>query len=188
MAVEGEDARLRPRVRRATPPFPDRRSLTRCAMHEPQPSKSALIPSADSVQPESTQPPVGAASVADLPQPTAGVPAGTRYGRFALQRFHAKGGLGEVHVALDEELHREVALKGMQARCASDPSARRRFLNEAEITARLEHPGIVPIYGLVQDEQGQPCYAMRFIAGQSLAQAIKNWHSSGAPAYDALPF
>src|SRR5438477_105545 len=67
-------------------------------------------------------------------------------------------------------------------------SPRRRFLNEAEITARLEHPGIVPIYGLVQDEQGQPCYAMRFIAGQSLAEAIKNWHASGAPTYDALPF
>ncbi len=145
-------------------------------MHEPQRSKSAPVPlPADSAQPESTHPPpAGGAPVADRAHPTAAGKAGPRYGHFALQRFHAKGGLGEVHVAVDEELHREVALKRMQARCASDPSARRRFLNEAEITARLEHPGIVPIYGLVQDEQGQPCYAMRFIAGQSLADAIRN--------------
>src|SRR5438128_1722470 len=98
-------------------------------MHEPQYSKSAPVPSpADSAQPESTQPPqAGVAPVADRAHPTASVPAGPRYGRFVLQRFHAKGGLGEVHVALDEELNREVALKRMQARCASDPSARRRF-------------------------------------------------------------
>ncbi len=64
-------------------------------------------------------------------------PFGPRYGRYAIQRFHAKGGLGEVHVALDEELKRNVALKRMQDRCANDPAARRRFLNEAEITARL---------------------------------------------------
>jgi serine/threonine protein kinase len=101
-----------------------------------------------------------------------------RYGRFAVQRFHAKGGLGEVHVAVDEELKRDVALKRMQERCANDPAARRRFLNEAEITAKLEHPGIVPIYGLVQDEHGQPCYAMRFIEGESLGDAIKRFHGA----------
>jgi tRNA A-37 threonylcarbamoyl transferase component Bud32 len=99
-----------------------------------------------------------------------------QFGRFAVKCFHAKGGLGEVHVAVDEELHREVALKRMQERCAHDPAARRRFLNEAEITARLEHPGIVPIYGLVHDENDQPCYAMRFIAGQSFSEAIREFH------------
>jgi eukaryotic-like serine/threonine-protein kinase len=113
--------------------------------------------------------------------------SGTRYGRFALQRFHARGGLGEVYVAVDAELGREVALKRMQGRIVHDAGAKRRFLNEAEITANLEHPGIVPIYGLVQDEQGQTCYAMRFIAGESLADAIKKWHGT-APDYAALSF
>jgi serine/threonine-protein kinase len=130
----------------------------------------------------STTPPAGS----DATQEVA-VPSGTCYGRFALQRFHAKGGLGEVHVAVDTELGREVALKRMQERCAHDPAAKRRFLNEAEITAKLEHPGIVPIHGLVQDEQGQPCYAMRFIAGESLSEAIKRWHEAKAD-YTALPF
>jgi serine/threonine protein kinase len=110
------------------------------------------------------------------------------YGRFAVQRLHARGGLGEVHVAVDEELHRAVALKRMQQRFANDQSARRRFLNEAAITARLEHPGIVPIYGLVQDDRGQPCYAMRFIEGESLAAAIKRFHGlqSGADVKDSV--
>src|SRR5262249_38909544 len=103
-------------------------------------------------------------------------PGPRRFGRFAVQRFHAKGGLGEVHIAVDEELKRDVALKRIQERCAKDPEARRRFLNEAEITAKLEHPGIVPVYGLVQDEHGQPCYAMRFIEGESLAEPIKRVH------------
>jgi serine/threonine-protein kinase len=113
--------------------------------------------------------------------------AGPHCGRFTLQRFHAKGGLGEVHVAVDAELGRDVALKRMQDRYTRDAAARHRFLNEAEITARLEHPGIVPIYGLVQDDQGHPCYAMRFIAGESLADALKKWHES-EPDYSSLAF
>ena len=70
--------------------------------------------------------------------------------RFRILRPHAKGGLGEVFVAHDEELHREVALKEIQDRHADDPDSRARFLLEAEITGGLEHPGIVPVYGLGQ--------------------------------------
>ena len=59
-----------------------------------------------------------------------------------------QGGLGAVFVALDAELHREVALKQILDRHADDPVSRSRFLIEAEITGGLEHPGIVPVYGL----------------------------------------
>jgi RNA polymerase sigma factor (sigma-70 family) len=55
-------------------------------------------------------------------------------------------------------------------------AGRRRFLQETEITARLEHPGVVPVYGLVQDADGNPCYAMRFIRGESLNEAIRRFH------------
>jgi serine/threonine-protein kinase len=57
---------------------------------------------------------------------------------------------------------------------------RRRFVREAEITARLEHPGIVPVHGLVHDAAGQPCYAMRFIEGESLREAINRFHKTDA--------
>jgi tetratricopeptide (TPR) repeat protein/tRNA A-37 threonylcarbamoyl transferase component Bud32 len=99
-------------------------------------------------------------------------------GRYRPVRFHARGGLGEVFVALDEEVHREVALKRMQPRHAADPEVLRRFLREAEITAQLEHPGIVPVYGVVRDADGQPCYAMRFIQGDSLDEAIQDFHQA----------
>jgi hypothetical protein len=55
--------------------------------------------------------------------------------------------LGEVFVALDAELHREVALKQILERHADDPDSRHRFVAEAEITGGLEHPGVVPVYG-----------------------------------------
>jgi hypothetical protein len=117
------------------------------------------------------------------------LPDGTVHSaRYTILRPHAKGGLGEVLVAEDTELKRSVALKRIQKRFAGDAGARRRFLNEAEITARLEHPGIVPIYGLVQDEHGQPCYAMRFIEGESLAEAIRRFHGAGSPRFDSLAF
>jgi serine/threonine protein kinase len=79
-------------------------------------------------------------------------------------RFHAAGGLGEVYTARNAELNREVALKFLKPGRAGDPESRRRFLQEAEITGRLEHPGVVPIYTLGADDSGAPCYAMRFIA------------------------
>jgi eukaryotic-like serine/threonine-protein kinase len=110
-----------------------------------------------------------------------------RFGRFLLRRFHAKGGLGEVHVAEDEELGRTVALKRIQDRHLHNPDFHRRLLQEAAITAKLEHPGVVPIYGLVQGPGGQPSYAMRFIEGESFQEAIDRFHQSRQP-FDSLPF
>jgi eukaryotic-like serine/threonine-protein kinase len=68
-------------------------------------------------------------------------------GRFRVLRFQDRGELGEVFVARDEELHREVALEQIRADQADDAQRRARFLVEAEITRGLEHPGIVPVYG-----------------------------------------
>ncbi len=53
------------------------------------------------------------------------------------------------------------------------------------MTARLGHPGVVPVYGLVQGEDGQPCYAMRFIDGETLSEAIRRFHDAdGKPGRD----
>jgi serine/threonine-protein kinase len=104
--------------------------------------------------------------------------------RFRVLRPHAKGGLGEVFVARDEELHREVALKEIQGRHADDPHSRARFLVEAEITGGLEHPGIVPVYGLGHYPDGRPFYAMRFIRGDSLQEAIDRFHKADTSGRD----
>ena len=99
-------------------------------------------------------------------------------GRFRVLRHHADGGIGRVSVAVDLELHRQVALKELQERFADDPQIRQRFLLEVHVTGRLEHPGIVPVYSLGRDGRGRPFYAMRFIEGEDLEQAIKNFHAS----------
>jgi eukaryotic-like serine/threonine-protein kinase len=100
--------------------------------------------------------------------------------RFRVLRQHARGGLGAVFVALDGELNREVALKQLLDSHADDPVSRRRFLAEAEITGALEHPGIVPVYSLGAYGDGRPFYAMRFIQGANLKEAIDQFHADAA--------
>src|SRR5438128_1377409 len=108
--------------------------------------------------------------------------------RFRILRPHAKGGLGEVHVAHDEELHREVVVKQIQEQHADDVESRTRFLMEAEITGGLEHRGVVPVYGLGTYADGRPYYAMRFIRGDSLLEAIAKYHKPrGASARPTGP-
>jgi serine/threonine protein kinase/lipopolysaccharide biosynthesis regulator YciM len=98
--------------------------------------------------------------------------------RFRVLRPHARGGLGEVFLARDTELNRDVALKEIQDRYADDPRYRSRFEYEAEVTGGLEHPGIVPVYGLGHTADGRPFYAMRFIRGDSLKDAIRRFHEA----------
>jgi serine/threonine-protein kinase len=126
---------------------------------------------------------VSAARLDDAPHATlastVGEPTGSGL-RYSILRPHARGGLGEVFVARDEELRREVALKEIQERHADHPESRARFLLEAEITGGLEHPGVVPVYGLGHYGDGRPFYAMRFIRGDSLKHAIDGFHKDKA--------
>jgi serine/threonine-protein kinase len=126
-----------------------------------------------------TRPPTGEPlSTVDQAQSNPAIdspPAGLRYRPVAQ---HRRGGLGEVLVADDTELHRKVALKRIRVDRCHDTSSQREFLREAEITARLEHPGIVPVHGLVHDSDGRPYYAMRFIEGESLHDAIRRFHDA----------
>jgi serine/threonine-protein kinase len=100
----------------------------------------------------------------------------SRRGRFTILKEHAHGGLGKVSVARDDKLRRQVALKEIRPEHGDNPHLRQRFLSEAEITGMLEHPGIVPIYQMDEDVDGRPFYAMRFIQGRNLAEAIREFH------------
>lgn len=95
--------------------------------------------------------------------------------RYRLIRKLGQGGLGRVWLAYDEHLKRPVAVKEVTA--PDQSSAQERFRREAEITGRLEHPGIVPIYHLGEDiETGQAFYAMRFLGKQTLHDTIQEYH------------
>jgi WD40 repeat protein/serine/threonine protein kinase len=104
--------------------------------------------------------------------------------RFRILRPHAQGGLGIVYVAWDQEVGREVALKEIQERHGKNADTRARFVQEAEITGALEHPGIVPVYGLGQYADGRPYYAMRFIKGNSLKEAVNAFHQADVEGRD----
>ena len=101
---------------------------------------------------------------------------------------HARGGLGQIHVAEDTELHRQVALKEIQPKHADNPISRERFLFEAEITANLEHPGIVPVHGLGTYPDGRPFYTMRLIRGEELTTAIRRFHAAESLDFAGLEF
>ena len=73
--------------------------------------------------------------------------------------------------AVDKRLGRTVAVKELLRRGEHGDSNEARFLREALITARLEHPGIVPVYSLGSYADGRPFYAMRFVRGDSLEEA-----------------
>ena len=102
---------------------------------------------------------------------------GTRFRRLRPWR---EGGLGTVSIARDEELHRDVALKEIKPQHASNKISQNRFLLEGEVTGSLEHPGIVPVYGMGRYNDGRPYYAMRFVHGESLEEAIDKFHKTDA--------
>ena len=110
-----------------------------------------------------------------------------RPSRYQPIKLHARGGLGEIYVALDGELNREVALKEIQERHLEHADNQFRFVFEAEVTGGLEHPGIVPVYGLGRHPDGRPYYAMRFIRGDSLKAALKKFHDAEASKAKATP-
>lgn len=99
----------------------------------------------------------------------------TRSSYRSLQRL-ARGGLGVVYRARDGELHRDVVLKFIQRRIAGNEERQQMFRREAEVTSRLDHPGVVPVYGIGHSEDGRIFYAMRYIQGETLDEAIDQLH------------
>ena len=96
--------------------------------------------------------------------------------RYQPVQYHARGGLGVVYIAKDGELERHVALKEILSRHGTNPRYQDKFVFEAQVTGSLEHPGIVPVYGLGRYQDKQPFYAMRFIEGRSFKEAIATFH------------
>ncbi|WP_373650079.1 protein kinase domain-containing protein [Schlesneria sp. DSM 10557] len=99
------------------------------------------------------------------------------HARYRELKLFNKGGLGDLYRAYDESLNRETAVKRVNDRAASEPALLTQFRIEAEITGRLDHPGVVPVYGYGEDAEHRPFYVMRLINGRELAAAIREYHS-----------
>jgi serine/threonine-protein kinase len=111
--------------------------------------------------------------------------------RYTLIRLHGRGGIGQVWLARDTAMGRHVALKELRPDKAENPVVQARFLKEAHITGRLEHPGIIPVYEVARRGSDQhPFYTMRFVKGRTLTEAARAYHqkqqAGQADSFDQL--
>lgn len=96
--------------------------------------------------------------------------------RYRLHSIVGRGGMGAVYAAEDLELQREVALKLLLFRAETEPQARRRLarlLREARVTGHLDHPGIVPVYGVGLTSDRRLYYTMKLVRGRSLRELVR---------------
>jgi tetratricopeptide (TPR) repeat protein len=105
-------------------------------------------------------------------------------GNYAVEGEFARGGMGRILSARDRRLGRVVALKELQATGTPDS---RRFVREALVTARLQHPAIVPIYEAGRWPDGVPFYAMKLVSGRSLDALIRGAEGGFAGRLALLP-
>lgn len=96
--------------------------------------------------------------------------------RYELVTNFARGGLGKIWLAQDVRLKREVAFKELLPNSLRNSSALERFLEEAQITGQLEHPGIVPIYDIGYQANGTPFYSMKLVRGETMEHYIDELH------------
>jgi WD40 repeat protein/predicted Ser/Thr protein kinase len=114
-------------------------------------------------------PPVGPGFLDSLPAPDPGLVIA---GKYRVLRVVARGGMGVVYEATQENLARPVAIKVLSAGVYADAEIKKRFALEAMSVAKLQHPSIVTIYDTGED-QGQPFIAMEYVEGTTLAQLIR---------------
>jgi serine/threonine-protein kinase len=123
-----------------------------------------------------------ALSLPDPPSSAAGLPpdlasedapsGGSLLGRYQIFGEFARGGVGALFRARDLVLRRDVAVKVLLARHRDRPELRRRFMEEAQICAQLQHPGIVPLHDAGLTEDGRPFLAMKLIQGETLSARL----------------
>jgi serine/threonine protein kinase len=129
-----------------------------------------------------------------LTAPAAELPIGaqlTAAAEFETERVLGRGGIGIVYAATDRRLHRDVAVKLMRAESCPetfpDDGLQAELVREAELTSKLEHPGVVPVYGLGHCQDGRAFYVMRLIQGDSLKTALDAYHSKAKASGDHSP-
>ncbi|QDU69973.1 bifunctional serine/threonine-protein kinase/formylglycine-generating enzyme family protein [Engelhardtia mirabilis] len=113
-------------------------------------------------------------------------------GRLTVRSELAHGGRGRILGVWDRDLRRELAMKvlidsiDVDELAAKDPRTLARFLEEAQVTGQLEHPGIVPVHELGIDARGRVFFTMPLIRGDSFARVVERVHAGEWPRARAL--
>ncbi len=121
------------------------------------------------IDPHDVYPPTVVEALEELP--IAPPLSGELRGRYRIGDVIGRGGMGEVISARDEQIGRSVAIKRLRVANPS-PDIHARFLREARIQGRLEHPAVVPVHEVWTDDHGQPFFVMKQLTGVTLADVI----------------
>ncbi|MCA9570177.1 MAG: hypothetical protein KC656_20175, partial [Myxococcales bacterium] len=120
--------------------------------------------------------------LADLPEREGvNLAAGTVTDRYEDLAFLGRGAFAEVRRVRDKALNRVMAMKILD-RKVENAAMRARFVQEAQATAQLQHPGIVPVHELGRLPDGQLYYTMKEVRGRTLAEVIRAQHQAGLDA------
>jgi serine/threonine protein kinase len=100
--------------------------------------------------------------------------------RYSVGALLGQGGMGEVLLATDEHIGREVAVKRIRA---ANPTSEElsRFVREARVQGRLEHPAVVPVHDLGVDRDGRPYFVMKRLSGTDMGELLKRLRSGAEP-------
>src|SRR3954452_13985535 len=98
--------------------------------------------------------------------------AGSDFGSWRIDRVIGRGGMGVVYQATDRRLNRPVAIKLIADDRSGDPSFRNRFEREAQLTASIDHPNVIPVYAAGEID-GQLYLATRFVDGTDLQECLR---------------
>ncbi len=112
------------------------------------------------------------------------VAAGTCIGRYEISSMLGAGGMGEVYLARDPKINRNVAIKVLPAAFSADSERLRRFEQEAQAAGALNHPNILSIYD-VDTHDGSPYVVSELLEGETLREQL---HGAALPVRKALDY
>lgn len=113
--------------------------------------------------------------------------AAPSHNRYRQKSMLGEGGMGKIHLARDERIGRDVAMKVLRARYSGKQDTVSRFVREARVQGQLEHPSIVPVYDLMRTPDGQLSFTMKRVRGKTIEQIVEGLRAKDKAFIESYP-